>query len=195
MSSSSIRLSLLRDTNISNSQSSQWDTILNTRYGLSQQEVMDGSFLQSQVIEEASQPVSQQQSAATIIDDAPLSLLSTVVSTDQVIRRIEDQVAEIIQALDRAESPSLSHHKRFTNMAQCRNVTSMLMVLAFCHSLLLAKRTTTTREVYYFYVTHFRSQKECDSVILDCANLLNVPRSSLGLVASPKGTKRATVAP
>lgn len=51
----------------------------------------------------------------------------------------------------------------------------------------IGPRTTTTREVYYHFVTHFRNQRECDRAIWDLATILNVPRQSLGLVASPKG--------
>jgi len=83
--------------------------------------------------------------------------------------------------------PSKSKRFVFHNMVQCRMFSSILLVLSYCHSLLLAQRTTTTREVYYFYVTHFRSQKECDAAIVEAANLLQVPRASLGLYASPKG--------
>ncbi len=43
------------------------------------------------------------------------------------------------------------------------------------------------REIYYTHVTHFRSQRECDSIIVDVCNLLNVERVHLGLFASPKG--------
>ena len=80
-------------------------------------------------------------------------------------------------------------HRRivFHNLSQSRKFSSILLVLSFCHALLLAQRTTTTREVYYFYVTHFRTQRECDDAITDVTTLLRVPRSSLGLFASPKG--------
>uniref|UniRef100_A0A7S4ASE7 DNA topoisomerase (ATP-hydrolyzing) n=1 Tax=Pseudo-nitzschia australis TaxID=44445 RepID=A0A7S4ASE7_9STRA len=50
------------------------------------------------------------------------------------------------------------------------------------------RKTTTTREVYYFYVTYFRDQRECDKAIWDLVCILELPsRQSLGLVASPKG--------
>ncbi|EED90408.1 spo11-like protein, partial [Thalassiosira pseudonana CCMP1335] len=68
-----------------------------------------------------------------------------------------------------------------------RTFTSITKVMAFIHQLLLSNRTTTTREVYYVFVTHFRNQKECDGTILDVAKILNVPRRALGLSASPKG--------
>ena len=77
--------------------------------------------------------------------------------------------------------------KQFDNMARQRVFTSVVLVMSFIHSLLLSNRTTTTREVYYVFVTHFRSQKECDSAILDVARCLGVPRRALGLSASPKG--------
>ena len=110
-------------------------------------------------------------------------------SPQAVIASIEALVACILEQLDRNESPLLSSQNvtRRLTLSQSRSFTSICMVLSFSHSLLLSGRTTTTREVYYFFVTHFRSQKECDSAILDACNLLNVPRSSLGLYASPKG--------
>lgn len=110
-------------------------------------------------------------------------------SPQTVIASIEALVSSIIEYLDREESPLLSsqHVTRRLTLSQSRSFTSICMVLSFSHSLLLSGRTTTTREVYYFFVTHFRSQRECDAAILDASNLLSVPRSSLGLYASPKG--------
>jgi len=77
--------------------------------------------------------------------------------------------------------------RAWSNIGQCRTFTSICLVLSFIHQLLLSMRTTTTREVYYVFVTHFRSQRECDSAILDVAKVLGVSRRSLGLSASPKG--------
>ncbi len=77
--------------------------------------------------------------------------------------------------------------RSFGNISQTRSFTSVVLVMSFVHQLLLSNRTTTTREVYYVFVTHFRSQRECDSAILDVAKILDVPRRALGLSASPKG--------
>ena len=77
--------------------------------------------------------------------------------------------------------------RNFGNIAQSRSFTSICLVMSFIHQLLLYNRTTTTREVYYVFVTHFRNQRECDGVILDVAKILGVSRRSLGLSASPKG--------
>lgn len=110
-------------------------------------------------------------------------------SPQAVITSVEQLVASIIEYLDNKESPLLTSDnltRRFT-LSQSRSFTSICLVLSFVHSLLLSGRTTTTREVYYYFVTHFRNQRECDTAILDAANLLGVPRSSLGLYASPKG--------
>jgi meiotic recombination protein SPO11 len=125
-------------------------------------------------------------------------------SSEEVVARIELLSAKIISMLDEENLPILETYqsplllsdkqqtiksittKRF-NMNQCRSFTSVVLVMSFCHALLQAKRTTTCREVYYFYVTHFRSQRECDLAIWDVATLLQVPRHSLGLKASPKG--------
>ena len=78
-------------------------------------------------------------------------------------------------------------HRNFGNIAQSRSFASICLVMSFIHQLLLSNRTTTTREVFYVFVTHFRNQRECDAVILDVAKVLGVSRRSLGLFASPKG--------
>ncbi|KAL7442454.1 hypothetical protein ACHAXH_009236 [Discostella pseudostelligera] len=78
-------------------------------------------------------------------------------------------------------------YRSIGNIAQSRSFTSICLVMYFIHQLLLSNRTTTTREVFYVFVTHFRNQRECDGVILDVAKVLGVSRRSLGLFASPKG--------
>jgi meiotic recombination protein SPO11 len=128
-----------------------------------------------------------------------MTQMQEAITTEEVIRRIEELASSIIDALDEERMPVLEtfhqpdyvvpHRviiKRFT-MNQCRSFTSILLVTNFCHALLTAKRNTTNREVYYFYVTHFRNQKECDLAIQDAACILQVPRNSLGLKASPRG--------
>ena len=76
----------------------------------------------------------------------------------------------------------------FYNLQHCRSYTSIVLVASFCHRLLVAQKTATTREVYYYYVTHFFHQRECDKAIWDLTNILQLPsRQSLGLTASPKG--------
>ena len=102
-----------------------------------------------------------------------------------VIASIEDVVSCIVRSLENKTLPQMEG-KSF-GLAQGRSFTSILMVLQFCHLLLMDNRTTTTREVYYTFVTHFRSQKECDTAIWDTASMLRVPRRALGLTASPKG--------
>jgi meiotic recombination protein SPO11 len=134
------------------------------------------------------------------------------ISTRLVLSRMERVVASIIAALDAMTVPEMVqyHHpivepvtsdteqplnvmkKRFS-IQQSRSFTSMLLVIAYCHALLQSTddygrtRSTTTREVYYYYVTHFRSQRECDTAIWDVCTLLQVPRHSLGLQASSRG--------
>ena len=77
--------------------------------------------------------------------------------------------------------------RKHFHLNQCRSFANVSLVLAFSHSLLRSGRTATTREVYYHYVTHFRGQRECDAAILDAAAMLRVPRTGLGLSASPRG--------
>ena len=112
------------------------------------------------------------------------------VSRELVIERIEDIILtqSILEPLDERMAPAVKHpHKTFLHNRHCRSLTSMFLVADFCHELLIGNRTTTIREVYYHFVTHFRNQAECDRAIWDLATTLQVPRSSLGLAASPKG--------
>jgi hypothetical protein len=146
---------------------------------------VEGSVMDSSAIIECSQLFASQRHAA---------LVSGAMTSEEVINRIEDAVASIIEMMDEQLLPSIRSSeekclKRFT-LAQSRSFTSILMVLSYCHSLLGHKRSTTTREVYYFFVTHFRNQRECDHTIWESAELLGVPRTSLGLAASPKGKNR-----
>jgi meiotic recombination protein SPO11 len=117
------------------------------------------------------------------------------ITSEEVVGRIEDAVASIVEMMDEEKLPSIHPNsnsggdkclKRFT-LVQSRSFTSVLMVLSYCHSLLGHNRSTTTREVYYFFVTHFRNQRECDHAIWETAELIGVPRVTLGLAASPKG--------
>jgi len=125
-------------------------------------------------------------------------------SSIEVMRRIEILAFDLIQTLHLSTiekplpliiqgNPLFSHNpstipsRSLRNLSACRIFSSIIMILNFIHALLLQGRTTSTREVYYFFATHFRSQRECDGVILDVARLLGVSRVSLGLSASPKG--------
>lgn len=115
--------------------------------------------------------------------------LEKSITAEEVTGRIEDLVASIVEGLDEDSLPQMKFEKlskRFT-LTGSRNFTSILMVLSYCHCLLQEHRSTTTREVYYFFVTHFRHQRECEQAIWDTAQLLGVSRISLGLTASPKG--------
>jgi meiotic recombination protein SPO11 len=104
-----------------------------------------------------------------------------------VIARIEELMVQVLMQLDDLQPPQIGT-KSFFHSTQCRSLTSILLVASFCHSLLQSQRTTTTiREVYYYYVTHFRTQTECNAAIWDVAGILQVPRCCLGLAASPKG--------
>ena len=127
------------------------------------------------------------------------------ITVETVLIRIESLAVSIVDALDQNRMPVLEQYRRpfsiqamtassktltkHFNMHQCRSFTSILLVVAYCHSLLQSqpRRTTTTREVYYFYVTHFRSQRECDLAIWDACQLLGVPRHALGLQAGSRG--------
>lgn len=121
-----------------------------------------------------------------------------LLTPQHVVERIESVTAALLEALDEERLPVLEgiddpssssstfSAKRFT-LNQCRTFTSLVLVLSYCHALLLSNRTTTIREVYYHYVTHFRSQRECDMAVWDVAALLKVPRDALGLKASTRG--------
>ena len=107
-------------------------------------------------------------------------------SNDEDEASSDEEVRDII-ATNLNENGDQNFCRAWSNIGQCRTFTSICLVLSFIHQLLLSMRTTTTREVYYVFVTHFRSQRECDSAILDVAKVLGVSRRSLGLSASPKG--------
>jgi len=78
--------------------------------------------------------------------------------------------------------------KSINNLSTCRSYTSTLLILSYIQTLIQRCKSTTTREIYYHYVTHFRSQRECDNVINEVCLLLQVnSRAQLGLYASPKG--------
>ena len=122
--------------------------------------------------------------------------LKPLFTAEDVLQRIHHLTSSIIDCLDQNQDPILSLNKddgsggkSMDNLSQCRGYTNMFLILSFVQKLLLSQRTTTNREVYYFFVTHFRSQRECDSAIIDVCNLLGVERIALGLSASPKGTE------
>ena len=115
-------------------------------------------------------------------------------SPRNVLARINKIIKQLLVCIEENKPPQLSSPynqlfttKYFTNISQCRSLTSMVLVLSFVQKLLLSNRTTTNREVYYFFITYFRSQRECDLAISDVCSLLAVERISLGLAASPKG--------
>lgn len=143
------------------------------------------------------------------------------VSTETVLQRMQAVAAAVVRALDDGVLPSLffpsqedshrsqrssssalteTNNKRFT-LQQCRLFTSILLVMDYCHSLLLSSpgsssthssttriaKTVTVRQVYYVFVTHFRSQSECNAAIAHVCALLRVPRHALGLQAGARG--------
>lgn len=113
-----------------------------------------------------------------------------IISTDTIIERLEELVLikMVLGPLSRGEVPQMDRPSRtFLHNTHCRMLTSVILVADFCHDLLTSKRTTSTREVYYHFVTHFRNKSECDKAIWDLAGAIRVPRYALGLTASPKG--------
>lgn len=97
-------------------------------------------------------------------DDLSLHEQEEDVTREVVIARIENLITELVDQLDDEKLPVLEGNgitKNFGQWNQCRSFTNIVLVLSYCQALLLANRTTTTREVYYFYVTHFRSHKVC----------------------------------
>lgn len=106
-----------------------------------------------------------------------------------LLQRIDAVINELFDRLDQFLDLELSCRnvtKRFRNHRQARSLTSIILVLSYCRS--LYPRTATTREVYYYYITHFKSQRECDLAISDaCVVLGNLPRHRLGLHASSRG--------
>ena len=140
-----------------------------------------------------------------------------LIKQQEILRSIDELTNSIIYSLDKLQDPTITRQpssnnddmnvldesntnpdgiigttcmkKSFVkNISQSRSYTSILLVLSFVQkNLLLSNRTTTNREVYYYFVTHFRNQRECDSAIVEVSNMLNVDRANLGIFASPKG--------
>lgn len=106
-----------------------------------------------------------------------------------LLQRIDAVINGLFDRLDQRLDLELTCRnvtKRFRTTSQSRSLTSIILVLSHCRS--LYPRTATTREVYYFFITHFKSQRECDLAIADaCVVLGNLPRHRLGLHASSRG--------
>ena len=95
------------------------------------------------------------------------------------------------------QSPAFTFHSednskescvRMSNLSKSRIFTSILLILDLIYTQLLGRgKHMTTRQVYYYYVTHFKHQQECNLAISHVCKLLHCPRMSLGIVASPKG--------
>jgi hypothetical protein len=79
--------------------------------------------------------------------------------------------------------------KDLANTSQSRSICNAFLILQLVHGLLLHssieksttprskgqnsnRSTITTRQIYYYYVTHFKNQKECDDSISDVCKLL-----------------------
>ena len=117
-----------------------------------------------------------------------------VVTRPQVLQRIEALVHGLLQQLSEESVPVLPLRPTRSLLHHSRNLTNLLLVLAYCHRLLQTPhKTATIREVYYHYVTHFRHQPECSGAIAEACQRLGVPRHALGLQASPKGWCRGDV--
>jgi DNA topoisomerase VI subunit A len=122
--------------------------------------------------------------AVTPADDTPL-----------LLRRIENVIHQLVDGLAEGRDLELSLSlcrthpvatKRLRHLSQARSLTSIILVLAYCHA--LYPKSATTREVYYYYITHFKSQRECDTAIVDACRVLGqLPRHRLGLHASSRG--------
>jgi meiotic recombination protein SPO11 len=97
----------------------------------------------------------------------------------------DDNIDHEADQFETNDRPSICK-RSLCNISTVRGFTSSLLVMSFVQNLILSERTATNREVYYYFVTHFRNQKECDSAILDVSNLLGVPRISMGICASPR---------
>ena len=124
------------------------------------------------------------------IDSDASSVASQVLSREAVIEELENVVLlqMVMEPLANGQVPRMERPSRtFLHNTHCRMLTSVILVADFCHELLTSKRTTSIREVYYHFVTHFRNKAECDKAIWDLSATIRVPRTALGLTASPKG--------
>jgi hypothetical protein len=120
----------------------------------------------------------------------------------EIISRIESLVMDTLMGLSslngqRPRLPHLLYHnhsghpttKDLANTSQSRSICNTFLILQLVHGLLLHgsyesnrtaqskglyahRYTVTTRQIYYYYVTHFKNQKECDDTISDVCKLL-----------------------
>lgn len=120
----------------------------------------------------------------------------------EIISRIESLVMDTLTGLSslngqRPRLPHLLYHnqsghpttKDLANTSQSRSICNTFLILQLVHGLLLRgsnessrkaqskglyahRSTVTTRQIYYYYVTHFKNQKECDDSISDVCKLL-----------------------
>jgi hypothetical protein len=147
------------------------------------------------------EPVDGNNYLLTTTDNEQQPLPLTTNATE-IISRIESLVMGTLTGLSslngqRPRLPRLSYHnlsgqpttKDLANTSQSRSVCNIFLILQLVHGLLLhgsketnrtaqskglyAHRSTiTTRQIYYYYVTHFKSKKECDDSISDVCKLL-----------------------
>ncbi|GMI49108.1 hypothetical protein TrCOL_g7436 [Triparma columacea] len=118
-------------------------------------------------------------------DDSDVDETTSESSDDRgSIDRDSESGERQLRAVNDGAHPSFSKKMTPTSSKSFANV---VLVLDYVHALLTAGKTTTIRELYYHYVTHFKSQTECNTAIHDAARLLDVERGCLGLFASSKG--------
>jgi meiotic recombination protein SPO11 len=96
--------------------------------------------------------------------------------------------------LRRDHAASLSFRCRaLSDPRTATRVARIYRALSLVHGALTSKRAMRKRSVYYADVQLFGSQSASDAALLDCAALLCVPASRLGVHASPRGLVRGAL--
>ena len=138
-------------------------------------------------------------------------------SSEEIIAKIEGLILDITRSLANNESPQLTllsrapsnttkdcsnvrlgdHHvtrSMFQNQgASAIKFGKIVQVLGFIYKLVKNGEKITQRDAYYTLSGDFSSQSEFTRILEDVYLLLQVPRSSLGISAAPKGAIAGSV--
>lgn len=121
--------------------------------------------------------------------------MSSAASSDALLARVDSLVVDIISRICASTDCTLAFpgaKPLFSTSTDgsfggARDFEGTLRVLATSASLLRARKTATTRELYYCHATFFNDAKESATAIARVTAALEVPRASLALHAASKG--------
>lgn len=117
---------------------------------------------------------------------------------EAVCKAIEDLIVRIVARLYAYEDPTVdlrlpplcapdNRGLKGGIFNGAKELSSLLQVLSTCYELLKKRKTATQRELYYMHANSFRDQKEAEVALARAMEILQVPRHSLGILASGRG--------